>query len=508
MSAPRAPRGCRGRRVIGLHALRNALIPVITTIGLQVGVLLAGAILTETIFSWPGIGKWMIESIEKRDYFVGPERAAADRAHRDDGEPDRRRALRPDQPAHPAPVAMTDTPVPPTVDPGATCGAASGALRGAARDLVLFPPEQRRGDRPLRPRGARPDCDLRAVASRRTTPRTSTATHFLTPPFWQEGGLPQFILGTDAIGRDMLSRLIHGARYSLAIGLIVVILSLISGVTLGLIAGYFRGWVDALIMRIMDIILAFPSLLLALVLVAIIGPGLVNAMLAIALVLQPHFARLTRAAVMAEKNREYVTGRQGRRRRPPPADVRDHPAQLPRAADRPGDAELLERHPRRRGARLPRHGRPAARAGMGHHACDSREFILRAWWVITLPGPRHPHHRARHQPHRRRPPRRARSEAEAVLMALLEIKNLTVSFDTSVGEFFAVRGIDLHVNEREVLAIVGESGSGKSVAMLAVMGLLPADGDGQGRLHALRGRRPPRPGAARSGARSSAATSR
>jgi dipeptide transport system permease protein len=63
-------KGLPGRRVVGLHALRNAMIPVITTVGLQVGVLLAGAILTETIFSWPGIGKWMIESIEKRDYFV------------------------------------------------------------------------------------------------------------------------------------------------------------------------------------------------------------------------------------------------------------------------------------------------------------------------------------------------------------------------------------------------------------------------------------------------------
>ena len=82
---------------------------------------------------------------------------------------------------------------------------------------------------------------------------------------------------------------------------------LLVGVTLGLVAGYFRGWVDAFIMRIMDIILAFPSLLLALVLVAILGPGLFNAMIAIAVVLQPHFARLTRAAVMNEKNREYVT---------------------------------------------------------------------------------------------------------------------------------------------------------------------------------------------------------
>ena len=115
------------------------------------------------------------------------------------------------------------------------------------------------------------------------------------------------LLGADQLGRDMLSRLIHGARYSLFIGLFVVTGALFVGVILGVLAGYFGGWVDAAIMRVMDVILAFPSLLLALVLVAILGPGLFNAMIAIALVLQPHFARLVRAAVMAEKNREYVT---------------------------------------------------------------------------------------------------------------------------------------------------------------------------------------------------------
>jgi dipeptide transport system permease protein len=130
---------------------------------------------------------------------------------------------------------------------------------------------------------------------------------FLVPPIWNEGGKSGFILGTDPVGRDILSRLIHGARFSLLMGLMVVVLALTSGVALGLLAGYFRGWVDALIMRVMDIILAFPSLLLALVMVAILGPGLVNAMLSIALVYQPHFARLTRAAVMGEKGREYVT---------------------------------------------------------------------------------------------------------------------------------------------------------------------------------------------------------
>lgn len=126
------------------------------------------------------------------------------------------------------------------------------------------------------------------------------------PPAWMAGGDSQFWLGTDDIGRDTLTRLMYGARTSLLIGLMVVVLAMGGGIILGLIAGYFGGWVDAMIMRVMDIILAFPSLLLALVLVNILGPGLFNAMLSIALVLQPHFARLVRAAVMAEKNREYV----------------------------------------------------------------------------------------------------------------------------------------------------------------------------------------------------------
>lgn len=130
---------------------------------------------------------------------------------------------------------------------------------------------------------------------------------FLLPPSWAPGGNPQFLLGTDPVGRDMLSRLIFGSRFSLLIGVIVVTLSVVGGVTLGLVAGYFRGWVDVVIMRVMDLILAFPPLLLALVMVTILGPGLINAMFAIALTLQPYFARLVRAAVMAEKNREYVT---------------------------------------------------------------------------------------------------------------------------------------------------------------------------------------------------------
>lgn len=128
----------------------------------------------------------------------------------------------------------------------------------------------------------------------------------LSPPLWHEGGSTRFILGTDPVGRDILSRLIHGTRLSLLIGVISVAISLSLGVVLGLIAGYFRGLIETAIMRLMDIMLSLPSLLLAIAVVAILGPGLINAMYAIAIVLLPHYVRLTRAAVIAEAAKEYV----------------------------------------------------------------------------------------------------------------------------------------------------------------------------------------------------------
>jgi dipeptide transport system permease protein len=128
----------------------------------------------------------------------------------------------------------------------------------------------------------------------------------LMPPVWDDGGSAQFLLGTDGIGRDILSRIIYGARYSLMIGLIVVTLSLAVGVVLGLAAGFYRGTVDSLIMRLMDIILALPSLLLAIVIVVLLGAGLRNALIAVAITNIPHYARLTRAAVLNELTKDYV----------------------------------------------------------------------------------------------------------------------------------------------------------------------------------------------------------
>ena len=129
----------------------------------------------------------------------------------------------------------------------------------------------------------------------------------LSPPVWQEGGSWAHLLGTDDVGRDVMSRLMYGARLSLLVGCLVVVLSLVSGIILGLIAGYFGGLIDNIIMRVVDIMLALPSLLLALVLVAVFGPSIVNASLALTFVALPHYVRLTRAAVMVEVNRDYVT---------------------------------------------------------------------------------------------------------------------------------------------------------------------------------------------------------
>jgi dipeptide transport system permease protein len=206
------------------------------------------------------------------------------------------------------------------------------------------------------------------------------------PPPFAGGTQPQFLLGTDEVGRDMLSRLIHGSRYSLFIGFFVVTGAMISGVMLGLLAGYFRGWVDAVIMRVMDIILAFPSLLLALVLVAILGPGLFNAMIAIALVLQPHFARLARAAVMGEKSREYVTSAKvagaGHLRLMFVTILPNCLGPLIVQATLSFSNAILE------AAALGFLGMGAQppTPEWGTMLARAREFITSAWWIVTFPG--------------------------------------------------------------------------------------------------------------------------
>jgi len=121
-----------------------------------------------------------------------------------------------------------------------------------------------------------------------------------------EGPSGAHLLGTDDLGRDLLSRLLHGARYSLLIGTISVGISVLVGVPLGAVAGYAGGKVDALVMRVTDVMLAFPSILLAIAIVAALGASLANLMIAVGVVAIPNYARQVRASVLQAKAEDYV----------------------------------------------------------------------------------------------------------------------------------------------------------------------------------------------------------
>ncbi len=138
--------------------------------------------------------------------------------------------------------------------------------------------------------------------------------HWLSPYDYRASSMPESLqppsaahwLGTDELGRDMLSRIIYGAHVSLRVGLEAVLISLLLGITIGASAGYYGGKVDQLLMRLMDIMLAFPSLLLAIAFMAVLGRGIDNAIIAIGIVAIPEYARIVRGSVLSVKENDYV----------------------------------------------------------------------------------------------------------------------------------------------------------------------------------------------------------
>lgn len=208
----------------------------------------------------------------------------------------------------------------------------------------------------------------------------------LRPPIWQAGGSWQFPLGTDDLGRDMLSRLMIGARLSLIIGLVVVTLSLGFGIVLGLTAAFAGGVLDAAVMRLMDILLAFPSLLLAIVVVSILGPSLTNAMLAVAIVTLPAYTRLARAAALAELGRDYVTASRA---------AGAGPLRLMLLTVLPNCAAPLIVQATLGFSNAILEAAALGFLGMGAQPptpewgtllADGRHYMERAWWIVTFPG--------------------------------------------------------------------------------------------------------------------------
>ena len=144
------------------------------------------------------------------------------------------------------------------------------------------------------------------IAPNDPNPSPPDLENSLKPGFWDENGAKGYPLGTDMLGRCVLSRIIYGSRISLSVGFVAVGIATILGVTIGVLAGYFGKWVDSFLMRGVDIIFSFPALLLAIVIVATIGQGLDKAMIAIGIVYSPQMARIMRGSVLYIKEMEYI----------------------------------------------------------------------------------------------------------------------------------------------------------------------------------------------------------
>jgi ABC-type dipeptide/oligopeptide/nickel transport system permease subunit len=230
---------------------------------------------------------------------------------------------------------------------------------------------------------------LAAVFAPQITPHDPTMGNLrqrFLPPVWQDGGDTAYLLGTDDQGRDLLTRIIFGARISLVIGLLSVGISVLIGAALGCITGYFRGLIDDIISRLADLLLAFPYLIFAIGVMAFLGPGFVNLITALTFKGWVEFFRLVRGEMMAEKTKEYIEAAK--------AVGQSHRAIiiseiLPNIIQsvfvlgtlRIGYMIIMEASLSFLGLGI----QPPTPA-WGSMVAAGRDYLLTAWWVSTLPG--------------------------------------------------------------------------------------------------------------------------
>jgi dipeptide transport system permease protein len=208
----------------------------------------------------------------------------------------------------------------------------------------------------------------------------------LVPPVFEHGGTWRFPLGTDDLGRDIASRLVHGARLSMLVGIVAVAAAAVPGILLGLASAALPPAVAAVLARAIDVLMAMPGLLLAIVVVALLGPGLDHAIVAISLVAIPSYFRLTRAGALAEAGRDYVTATRA---------VGASPVRILFATILPNIAAplIVQSALGFSGAILDAAalgflglGAQPPQPEWGAMLADARDYIERAWWVVTFPG--------------------------------------------------------------------------------------------------------------------------
>lgn len=217
-------------------------------------------------------------------------------------------------------------------------------------------------------------------------PITQYRDHLMQPPMWQAGGSAAFPLGTDEVGRDILSRLMHGGRLSLFIGFCAVVFALIPGAILGLLAAFYPRVIGIAVMRLMDIMMSMPTLLLAVAIMAVLGPGLLNAMIAIAIASLPGYVRLTRSSVMMELHRDYVTaarvGGAGTLRLMFFTVLPNCMAPLIVHMTMSFSSAILEIA----ALGFLGLGIQPPEPEWGTMLASAREYMERAWWIVTMPG--------------------------------------------------------------------------------------------------------------------------